>query len=129
LTMDEVASGMTIDDKLNTMCYKYQVWDRLFGDRQNYAPSHLMEAGVDDVQLDLSGDTEAVEEDPSDPSAADNEKDTEEAVGDNDEEDIGELHDNDEKQDDPKPDEPNNVSDLTEDTPLDKHKKKAAALP
>jgi hypothetical protein len=33
LTMDEVASGMTIDDKLNTMCYKYQVWDRLFGDR------------------------------------------------------------------------------------------------
>ena len=43
LTAEEVAQGISVNSKLEHLCYRFERWDELFGYRQNMAPSSTYE--------------------------------------------------------------------------------------
>jgi len=44
LTAEEIAKGLTVEEKLNAMCYAYHRWDALFGSRPNVNQSYVMDS-------------------------------------------------------------------------------------
>jgi hypothetical protein len=59
LTVEEVARGVTIDQKLDSMCHGYRRWDALFGTRQNVNPSYSLESvDSDDEEEENDGNEE-----------------------------------------------------------------------
>jgi len=53
LTAEEIASGMTVDGKLEKLCYGFKRWDNLYGMRQNVNPSYTFESLDDEDDDDL----------------------------------------------------------------------------
>ena len=56
LTADEVENGLTVEAKLEKLCYGYRRWDNLYGSRQNVNPSFVLESLDDDEEEELFDD-------------------------------------------------------------------------
>jgi hypothetical protein len=61
LTAEEIEKGMTVEEKLNGLCYCYHRWDALFGSRQNINPSCVMDSIGDSEESDNEDGDEADE--------------------------------------------------------------------
>jgi len=63
LTAEEIAKGITVEDKLERTCYAYRRWENLFGSRQNVDPSYVFEGGIDSDDDENDEEDEQFEED------------------------------------------------------------------
>jgi hypothetical protein len=63
LTEDELAKGLTIDKKLEKLCYGYSRMDQLFGNKQNVKPYSTMQSGLSMLITAIGSDSEDEEDD------------------------------------------------------------------
>ena len=66
LTEDELARGLTIDKKLEKMCYGYSRMDQLYGNKQNVKPFSTMQSGLSMLINAIGSDSEDDEDDVAD---------------------------------------------------------------
>jgi hypothetical protein len=62
LTEDELAKGLTIDKKLEKLCYGYSRMDQLFGNKQNVKPYSTMQSGLSMLIHAIGSDSEDEED-------------------------------------------------------------------
>jgi len=66
LTEDELARGLTIDKKLEKLCYGYSRMDQLYGNKQNVKPYSTMQSGLSMLIHAIGSDSEDDEDDVAD---------------------------------------------------------------